>query len=107
MRRVFEASLKEADSVASTLKSQLEMGRNTLREQALESKNVIDDLKSQIEAGKQENSSLQMSKFTSEAELRDELHSLQTRAEHIQLTKEHMAQGFVPHRPNHLWQSLD
>jgi len=41
MRRVFEASLNEADSVAAMLKEQLDIVRNSMREQAASSEQEV------------------------------------------------------------------
>jgi len=88
MRRVFEAALNEADSVAAMLKEQLDIVRGSSREQALASDQEIQKQKEALDAIKAEKSSLELSKLKSEAELRDELQSLQITAEQLQMGKE-------------------
>lgn len=91
MRRVFEAALKEADSVASMLKEQLDMVRGSSREQALASDQEMQKQKDVLDNVKSQKSALELSKFKSEAELRDELHNLQLTAEQLQLGKQQLA----------------
>lgn len=91
MRRVFEAALNEADSVASMLKEQLDIVRGSSHEQALASDAEIKKQKAALQTQKAEKSALEMAKFQSEAELRDELQALQMTAEQLQMSKEQLA----------------
>jgi len=91
MRRVFESSLKEADSVATMLKEQLEIVRNTMNEQAVASDQEIKKLKEALDAANQDKSDLELAKFKSEVSLRDDLTNMQATAEEVQLQKEQLA----------------
>jgi hypothetical protein len=91
MRRVFEAALTEADSVAAMLKEQLEIVRGSSKEQALASEQEIQKQMAALDKIKAAKSAIEASKFESESELREELQSMQMTAEQLQLGKEHLA----------------
>jgi len=88
MRRVFEASLKEADSVASMLKEQLQIVRNAMREQAVVSDQEMQKKLQELDTVLAEKSGVELEKYEKEAAMRLELHSLQLTAEELQLSKE-------------------